>query len=499
MTTPDRRALVVDLDGTLIKSDLLVESACVLLGQSPFNALLMGAWLAGGRAFLKRRIAERAEIDVSLLPYNEAVLERIRAAREAGHPVYLASASDECHVAAVARHLGLFDGWFGSDGVVNLRGDAKAARLVGAFGERGFDYIADSAVDLPVWRRAHTAVVLGRSEALAQRASRVAVAAERLALPRTRLRTWLSLLRPHHWAKNALVAVALITSHSFTLAAAVEVLLSFVAFSLCASSVYVLNDLVDLRTDRGHPRKRRRPLASGAVPLLQGALLAPIILAGGVAASLLVSRRFAAVLGVYYAVTVVYSFAFKRKMMVDVITLAGLYTIRVVAGAIAIEVFVSQWILAFSMFVFLALALIKRYSELVGRLDAGLPDPTNRNYRVGDLPVVLSLAAAAGYSAVIVFSLYLASDSVTALYRWPEVLWLAVPLLVYWISRMLVMANRRLVDEDPILFALRDRVSLLTGAVLLALTMWAYLVPNPMHSANLRGRPPATRGAVPGV
>ena len=452
--TAAQRPLVVDLDGTLLRTDLLAESACALVGRSPLNAARLVVWLARGKAFLKRRIAERADVDPSLLPYDEAVLERIRKARGEGRPVYLASASDERYVQAVARHVGLFQGWFGSDGEVNLRGEAKAARLVAEFGERGFDYLADSSVDLPVWRRAHTALVLSTSDTLARRAAEAGARVERLSPPPRGLGTWLRLLRPHQWAKNALVAVAMITSHSFTVPAAIDVLLAFVAFSLCASSVYVLNDLVDLRADRTHPGKRRRPFASGAVPLAAGAIVAPFLLAAGAAAALAVSVRFAAVLGLYYALTLAYSFVLKRKMLVDVITLAGLYTIRVIAGAVAIDVETSQWILAFSMFIFLSLALVKRYTELATRLDAGLPDPTNRNYRVSDLPVILSLAAAAGYSAVIVFSLYLASDAVTALYRWPEVLWLAVPLLVYWISRLLMMVHRRMVHEDPILFAL---------------------------------------------
>ena len=475
----DARPLVVDLDGTVANTDLLAESACALLGANPLRALSMPAWLWGGKAHLKRRIAEQADVDVSSLPYNPAVLDRIDVARKAGRPVFLASASDEKYVAAVARHLGRFDGWFGSDGSVNLSGQAKALRLVEAFGERGFDYVGDHEVDLPVWERAHTAVAVDPPPALRRRLEALGRPLEAVTTPRPTHQAWLRLLRPHQWTKNVLVAVALVTSHALTADALLAVFLAFVAFCLCASSVYVLNDLVDLRSDRAHPGKRGRPFASGAVPLVPGALLAPLLLVVGFGVALFVSNPFAAVLGSYYLITLAYSFVLKRKMIIDVVTLAGLYTIRVIAGAVAIEVAVSHWILAFSMFIFLSLALVKRYAELATRLDSGLPDTGSRNYKVGDIPVVLSLAAAAGYSAVIVFSLYVASDSVVVLYRWPAVLWFAVPLLVYWISRMLMMAHRRLMHEDPIVFALRDKVSLLTGALILVLLAVASLVPPP--------------------
>ena len=475
------RPLVVDLDGTLVKSDLLVESSCALIARSPWRVMSMAAWIVRGPAHLKRRVAQLVDVDAALLPYNREVLARIEAARRDSRPVFLASASDDTFVAAVAQHLGFFAGWFGSDGRVNLRGVAKARCLTSRFGRHGFDYVGDHAIDLPVWAEAHTAIAVDPSPSLAKSLGALGCAVDyvRTDEPARAGTAWLRLLRPHQWTKNSLVTVALLTSHRVSVATELACLAAFAAFSLCASSVYILNDIVDLPSDRSHPSKRNRPLASGAVPILQALLLAPILLAASFLLALSISTSFAAALGVYYIATTAYSLWLKRKMMIDVVTLAGLYTIRVIAGAIAIDVVVSQWILAFSMFIFLCLALVKRYSELATRLDSGLPDPTNRNYKIGDLPVILSLAASAGYSAVIVLSLYVASDAVVALYRWPQLLWLAVPLLVYWISRLLMMTHRRFVHEDPVVFALRDRVSLLAGLTMLLLMAVAMLSPPP--------------------
>jgi 4-hydroxybenzoate polyprenyltransferase len=272
-------------------------------------------------------------------------------------------------------------------------------------------------------------------------------------------RPWIRLLRVHQWAKNALIFVPLITAHSFDFLSIVKAIGAFVAFSMAASGVYILNDLVDLEADRKHPSKQRRPLALGAIPVLNAMVVSAALLGGAPLLALIIAPWFAAVLVTYIGITTAYTFSLKRKMMVDVVALASLYTIRVIGGAAAISVPVSEWLLVFSMFIFTALALIKRYVELTARLDADLPDPTNRNYRKSDLDIVAALAAAAGFNAVTVFALYLSSDTVHQLYRHPKALWLLCPILLYWLGRALMMAHRRTMDDDPILFALRDRNS----------------------------------------
>jgi 4-hydroxybenzoate polyprenyltransferase/phosphoserine phosphatase len=454
--------LVVDLDGTLVASDLLIETAFSELGRRPRSLVDMVQALSQGKAALKHRLAGPVDFNPAVLPYDPAVLNLIREARAEGRPVFLASASNERLVAQVAEHLGLFTGWFASNETTNLAGAVKARQLVDAFGERGFDYVGNDTADLPVWSVAARAIAIRAPAGVRRKLIRSSMEVEHLPCVRPTWRTWARLMRVHQYAKNALVFVPLLTSHHFTSEAIASALLAFLAFSLCASSVYILNDLVDLQDDRGHRTKCRRPLASGAIPLAHGVVVAPILFLAAVALAAMVSLPFLAVLLGYFALTTAYSFSLKRMMLVDVITLAGLYSVRVIGGAVAVDLTASKWLLGFCMMIFMSLALIKRYVELAARRDASLPDPTSRDYRTSDLDMVAALAAAAGFNAVTVFALYISSDAVNQLYSRPEVLWLVGPLLIYWIARALMLASRRQMDDDPVVFALKDRVSLLT-------------------------------------
>ena len=463
---PDDLPLVVDLDGTLIRTDLLVESFFARLGANPLRIFSLWSSLSRGKACLKADIARDTPIDPAHLPYNEQVLSLVREARERGRPVHLASASNERYVRDVADHLALFDGWLASTESENLSSSVKAMRLVEAFGERGFDYIGNDKADLAVWSRANQRLAVDPSPSVKAALNALDPNAVVLEPQTGGFRAWLKLLRVHQWTKNTLLFVPAFASHRFDMAAIVDGTLGAVAFSMAASSIYILNDLVDLDADRRHRTKKLRPLAAGTVSIRQAMLVAPALLSGAMGLGLLVSPAFAGVLLAYLGVTTAYTFHLKRKMMVDIIALASLYTLRVVAGAVAVATVPSEWILAFSMFIFTALALIKRYVELTAILDAALPDPANRNYRKSDLPVLGALAAASGFNAVTVFALYISSDTVHRLYRHPLALWLICPILMYWVGRVLMMADRRLMDDDPIVFALRDRNSLLTFALI---------------------------------
>jgi len=427
--------LVVDLDGTLIRTDLLVESFFAYLGANPLRIFSLPSSLSRGKARLKAEIARETPIDAAHLPYDERVLALIREARASGRPVYLASASNERYVRGVADHLGLFDGWFGSTDDENLSSSAKTQRLIGAFGGKGFDYIGNDKADLPVWSAANTSLAVEPSPAVRGALKKIDADALVLEAPSGGLRAWLKLVRIHQWAKNALVFVPMFAAHRFDLEAAAHAIIAAVAFSFAASAIYILNDLVDLDADRRHRSKKRRPLAAGTVSVRKAVLCAPALLAAALGVGLLVSPSFEAVLLAYLALTTVYTFYLKRKMMVDIVTLASLSTLRVIAGAVAIAAIPSVWILAFSMFIFTALALIKRYVELAARLDAALPDPTDRDYRKSDLSVLGALAAASGLNAVTVFALYISSDTVHRLYRHPQALWLVCPILMYWVGR----------------------------------------------------------------
>lgn len=462
------RPVVVDLDGTLVASDLLIETAFGELGRRPHALFGMMKALSNGKAALKHRLADPTTFDPAALPYDPAVLDLIRTARAEGRPVYLASASNRRLVEKVADHLGLFTGWFGSDETSNLAGAAKAKQLVEAFGDRGFDYVGNDAADLPVWEKAAKAIAIRAPAHVKRRLERMHADAEHLSHERPTWRTWARMLRVHQYAKNTLVFVPLLTAHLFILEAFVQAFLAFVAFSLCASSIYILNDLVDLKDDRHHRTKCKRPLASGAIPLMHGVVAIPVLFTAAIAVAASVSLLFLGVLLGYFALTTAYSFMLKRMMLVDVMTLAALYSIRVVGGAVAVDVTASKWLLAFCMMIFMSLALIKRYVELAARHDANLPDPTGRDYKKSDLTMIAALAAAAGFNAVTVFTLYISSDDVDKLYGNPEILWLAGPLLLYWIARALMLASRREMDDDPVVFALKDPVSLVTiGAVAL--------------------------------
>lgn len=466
--------LVVDVDGTLIRTDLLAESTLRLLARNPLGALRLPVWLAAGRAGFKARIADCVVPEPHTLPLNEAVLNLIRTERQRGRPVFLASASDRRAVQALADHLDLFDGVFASDGKVNLSGDAKGQALCQAFGAGGFDYMGNARVDLEVWRHARRVVVVNAPASLAEEARRRFPEVVELAPqpgPARQVLTVLRAMRVHQWLKNVLVFLPALAHHSLDGDVLTASALAFLAFCLCASSVYLLNDLIDLPSDRAHPTKRARPFASGSLPPVLGALLAPVLLALAGLVCLTLPLSFFAVLAAYYATTLLYTFVLKRRIVIDVVALAALYTVRVVAGGEATAIEVSEWLLAFSMFLFLCLALIKRYSELVERTRSRAGRPAGRGYVVEDAPIVGALAGASGFVSVLVLALYINSPDVHALYGHPGLLWGVGVLLLYWVARVVMLAHRGELHDDPLVFAATDRGSLVTVALMGAIVV----------------------------
>lgn len=457
MTASDR-ALCVDLDGTLLRSDILYESLLALLARNPLYLFLIPFWLLRGKAYVKRQLASRVRLPADTLPYDERVLEILRTSTQ--RPRVLCTASDQLLVQPIAQHLGLFEEVIASDGRTNLSGRNKGEALAARFGERGFDYMGNGRIDLDVWARAGGAIVVNNGTGLARDAARHTEVIAHLPAQNGGLMTWIKALRIYQWLKNLLVLVPLLTAHRFLdPTALVDAGIAFLAFGLCASGVYLLNDLLDLTPDRMHPRKRKRPFAAGTLPLLHGLLVAPLITLAGFALALLCSVEFAAVLFCYYVMTLSYSLQLKRIVMIDVVLLAALYTIRIIGGTVAIGSELSFWLLAFSMFVFLSLAMLKRYTELASALASGKEMAIGRGYSVADLPLVQSLGAAAGYIGVLVFALYINSPESLELYRHPKVLWLLCPMLLYWISRMWIVSHRGDMHDDPIVFAATDRVS----------------------------------------
>ena len=456
--------LCVDLDGTLIRSDLSLESLLAALRASPSLLLRAPLMLADGRAALKSALAERADIDPAHLPYNKDVVAFLVKQRASGRRIVLASASHRRLVEAVAGYLGLFDMVEATDDQINLKGAHKASRLVARFGERGFDYIGDSVADTPVWQRARHVLVVGP-----HRMGAVLIGAEppvRFATEGPRMRDILGALRLYQWVKNLLVFVVLVAAHAFSDAHLwAQAGLAFLAFGLCASSVYIVNDLLDLQLDRAHSRKRQRPFAAGRLSLKIGLSLAPVLLGAAAVVAAFLPPLFTLVLGTYYITTCAYSLWLKRVVLVDVFALASLYTLRLIAGAAAVGIEPSFWLLAFSMFLFLSLAMVKRYAEVVEVRGVDGAVAAGRGYSVVDLEVLASLGSCSAFAAVLVLALYINSEAVASLYRLPQAIWLLCPLLLYWLSRLWIGARRGKIDDDPIVFALRDRVSRLVIAL----------------------------------
>ena len=470
--------LVVDLDNSLVRTDLLYETWFAGLARQPLATLRALAAIAEGKAAFKARLAEEVMLDVASLPYNQDVLALIEAARQAGERTALVSAADQRLVAAVAAHLGCFDEAHGSDRGRNLGGEAKAALLVEHHGERGFDYVGDAPVDLAVWRHARRAITVEAGPRLRRAAERVAP--ETLHLGRKasappRWQVYLTALRPHQWLKNLLVFLPPLAGHASSVEVWAAALIAFIAFCLTASSVYVVNDLLDLEADRAHPRKCARPFAAGALPIAHGPPLAAGLLALGGLVGLAATPGLLAVLAIYYLTSCAYSLILKRLLVVDICTLAALYTQRMIGGAAATGVLVSPWLLVFSAFLFLSLAAMKRQTELVDGVKSGREKTAGRVYEVHDLPIVAGMSIASGYIAVLVLALYINSPAVQEVYRSPWILFGVCPVLLFWISRLVLIAHRGAMDDDPMVFALHDRVSLACAAGALALAAAASL------------------------
>ena len=466
--------LCVDMDGTLVRTDLLFESTLALLKRNPLYLFALPFWLLGGRAHLKQRIAQRTNVDIPTLPWDPRVVELLQAERQR-RPLVLCTASDHVLADAVAQHLGCFERVIASDGSRNLSGHRKAEAIVEAYGERGFDYAGNETRDLAIWAHARQAWVVNAGDGLAERAGKVSEIASVLPRERAGLRTWFKALRVHQWLKNVLVFVPLLAAHQFLQPAAVaQAIAAFIIFGVCASSVYVLNDLLDLGADRAHPRKRKRPFASGRLPLVAGIAIAPLLTIVAFVAAYLLNPRFALVLLGYYVLTLAYSLYLKRIAMLDVLVLAGLYTVRIIAGSAAIASGLSFWLLAFSMFLFLSLALVKRYTEVAAQPSNGQEQIKGRGYAASDAGLLATLGGASGYLSVLVLALYIDSTASAALYRHPQWLWLMCPLLLYWISRVWIIAHRGAMHDDPVVFAVTDNVSravLVLGALVALLAI----------------------------
>lgn len=472
------RPMFVDLDGTLIQTDLLHEAILTLAFRAPRDLLGIVWGARHSRAALKQQLARAVHPDAATLPYRPEVRTLIEMHRASGGRTVLATASDASWGVRVAGQLGIFDDVLASDGVVNCRGDAKLLAIQEYCRRQGFeefDYVGDSHADIPIWKEATGVHLVAPTVGLRHRVGRLT---DRVQTYGTRSGWWTALwkaLRPHQWVKNLLVFVPLVASPSIQqLGLWQSALICASCFCLCASAVYLVNDLVDLEADRQHTRKRDRPFAAGTLPVWQGPVLAlGLVSAAGGAAWLFLPPTTVSLLVGYFAMTCLYTVLFKRIAMLDVLVLAGLYTLRLFAGASAVGVEVSEWLAAFAMFFFLSLAFSKRFTELDLASRSRQVVLRGRGYRTGDLGLVEVAGVSSGYIAVLVLALYLNSPQARSLYPNHRVLWLVCVVLIYWISRVWLKAKRGELADDPIVFAFRDRASLWLGGVVIMLILAA--------------------------
>lgn len=453
--------LCVDLDGTLIQTDSLWESCLRLISQQPFMLLLLLLWLFLGKAGFKQKVSQHVKLAPGSLPFNTDLLKYLTQQRLLNRHLVLVTAANKTIAEAIASHLNIFDEILASDETHNLSGKNKAKVLTDKFGDKGFVYAGNADIDLNVWQHAAAAIVVNGSKKLNQKAKQLTTIEKKFPLKnKISFKIILKAIRVHQWVKNLLIFTALILSHSwFDSNALQSIVFAFFSFCFAASAIYLINDLIDLEADRKHQTKKHRPLASGILPIQWAIIIVPILLFFSLILATQLNTDFVSILIIYLVLTTAYSLFLKPIVLLDVITLTSLYTIRIIAGAIAIDVPLSYWLLAFSMFIFLSLALIKRFSELKNLIHQGETTSASRDYHVDDLPAISLFGISSGYISVLVLVLYTHDLQAGTLYAQPDWLWFVAVAVLYWISRMWLLAFRGQMNEDPVLFAIHDRSS----------------------------------------
>ncbi|HEY2038665.1 MAG TPA: UbiA family prenyltransferase [Edaphobacter sp.] len=480
--------LCVDLDGTLVKSDTLVDSTLALARYKPAMLLRIPGWLSSGKAALKRQITSAVSLDVAHLPYNRELLQFLEQQHAEGRSIYLATAADSALAERIAAHLGLFDGVLASDGALNLAGVNKLAAFRETFGDN-FCYIGNASADLPLLENCQYPMVANPTRGLRAALRKARITPTRVFTEKVSpYKAWFKAIRIHQWAKNVLLFLPILLAHALSAPYLLVSLIAFLSFGFCASATYIVNDLLDIEADRLHPRKRRRPFASGDLSAITGVgvvfvfLIVSVALAVAlphvleyIAPHLALKRpyHFLVWLGIYAVTTLSYSLWLKRAVLVDVIVLSGLYTIRILAGSAATGVEASAWLGSFSIFFFLSLAFVKRFSELANLRDRGGETAKGRGYHVSDLEQLRTFGSASGYVSVAVFTLYISNLDAAQLYGHTKRLWLLIPVLLLWISRLWLLASRGELDEDPVIYAVTDKRSLMLGVLVVAIVLSA--------------------------
>lgn len=462
----------------MVKSDTLLDSLLVLARQKPLHVFKTFRWVMDGKAAFKSQVGNCVSLDVVHLPYNQPLLAFLEQEKRRGRRIYLATGADACLAERIAEHLGIFDGVLASDGSTNLIGGNKLESLKAQFAE-GFDYIGNAKPDLPLLEHSGTPMMANAHSSLRSgvRSRKIIIGqhfVDRAPLHKVFFKT----IRLHQWAKNVLIFLPLLLAHSLKLSLIMDAIIAFFCFSLCASATYIINDLLDIEADRRHPKKKFRPFASGNLSPVTGvAIIAVFMTASFLLTVRLLPLAFLGWLLVYLVTTLIYSLYLKRVVLIDVLILSGLYTVRMLAGGAATDTFISGWLGGFSVFLFFSLAVVKRFSELhnIREQGATLSKANGRGYLLTDIEQLRSFGTASGYAAIVVFSLYISGSEVSSLYSHPVRLWLVVPLMLLWISRVWLLASRGEMNEDPVIFAVTDRMSLLMAATVALVVISAAL------------------------
>jgi len=468
--------LIVDLDGTLSPTDTLVESVIQLIKKTPANLLKLPFWLLKGRAAFKKEVASQTQISVKYLPYNESFLNYLRSEKKKGRRIILATATHQSIAEGVSAHLGLFDSVLSTGTGHNLKGKVKLEAIQQTVGEE-FVYAGDSRADIPIWKAAKAAVLVGVPAGLSESIRQYVPIEQEFPKENVGLSIWLRAFRVHQWLKNLLLFVPLLTTFSFMeIEKLTTMMVAFLAFSFTASATYIINDLWDLENDRAHPRKRLRPFASAKIPILHGLAVVGSSLALAFVLALTVSQNFFLILLLYFVLTSTYSWVLKEYVLIDVLMLSFLYTLRILAGSVAIGVTTSSWLLAFSLLMFFSLALVKRCSELVSLEQSGIEATRGRDYRVSDLVILWPLGVGAALSAVVVFGLFISVPETQVRYAVPHLLWFVAIGLVYWLTRLWIKTSRGEMHDDPVIYAIKDHASRLTVFAMIATMMVAHFL-----------------------
>jgi len=468
--------ICVDLDGTLVKTDLLLETFINVVKNDWVNLFRVPAWFFLGKAAAKEKLAKISSIDPATIPYNEKLLEYLKKERLNGGKIVLATASDQQIAGQIALHLGIFDDVVASDGITNLKGEAKTKVLVERYGERGFVYVGNSRTDLKVWQRANSAILVNTGRSIPKAAAALCPVEGEFLDTKSSLQGLIKEARPHQWLKNLLVFISPMAAHLlFNPTTFFHTLLAFVVFCFAASGIYIINDLFDLETDRRHPRKRNRPFASGDLPLQYG-LAGPIFIGIAIALGSALSLEFILIVYVYVTLSLSYSQFLKTKPLVDVFCLALLYTIRVVAGGVVAKSGVSIWLLNFSGFLFLSLGFLKRYAEYsISTNGEKIVLSSRRGYTEHDSLLIIIMGVCSSFVSTLVFAFYVNSTQGVLAYKTAYLMWGIVPLVLFWQLRLWLATVRGYMHDDPVVYAAKDKISYLVMAIVVVIYLLASL------------------------